>query len=246
MAQSASFSSSISVRKTSRSLSGHFRVPCTLFGLLTSNVNARFSSSSATSIMRSLNGNMALNLVNGKLANVDLLHELATVGQFLGGGIGTASKGFTNLVQLSGNFDVQNGVAQTDNLKAAIDGGTFAAKGLINLANESLNMHVTAVLSKAMSQGVGGTQIGGFMNTALANNQGGLVMPVIITGTFQHPQITPDMQQIAQMKLQNLLPTSKNPGALTNGILGILGKNQSTSGDNAKEGGTSGILGMLG
>ena len=221
----------------------------TLFGLLTSNVNARFSSSSATSIMRSLNGNLALNLVNGKLANVDLLHELATVGQFLGGGIGTASKGFTNLTQLSGNFDVQNGVAQTDNLKAAIDGGTFAAKGLINLANESLNMHVTAVLNKATSQGVGGTQIGGFMNTALANNQGELVMPVIITGTFQHPQITPDMQQIAQMKLQNLLPTSKNPGALTNGILGaILGKGQSASGDTSGSPGdaVTGILGALG
>src|SRR5207245_9161803 len=144
----------------------------------------------------------------------------ATVGQFLGGGIGTASKGLTNLMQLSGNFDVQNGVAQTDNLKAAIDGGTFAAKGLINLADESLNMHVTAVLNKAMSQGVGGTQIGGFMNTALANNQGELVMPVIITGTFQHPQRNRDMQQIAKMKLQNLLAKSKNQGVLTHGVHG--------------------------
>src|SRR5438067_1912886 len=217
-----------------------------LFGLLTSNVNARFSSSSATSIMRSLNGNLALNLVNGKLANVDLLHELATVGQFLGGGIGTASKGFTNLVQLSGNFDVQNGVAQTNNLKAAIDGGTFAAKGLINLANESLNMHVTAVLSKAMSQGVGGTQIGGFMNTALANNQGELVMPVIVTGTFQHPQVAPDVQQLAQMRLQDLLPTSKNPGALTTGILGaILGK-QPEGGSGTPNDAINGVLGALG
>src|SRR5256714_8289969 len=100
-----------------------------LFGLLTSNVNASFSSTSANSIMQSLNGNLALSLVNGKLANVDLLHELASVGQFLGGGLG-AQSAFTNFVQRSGNFDVRNGMAKTENLKAAIEGGTFAAKGL--------------------------------------------------------------------------------------------------------------------
>ena len=84
-----------------------------LYGLLNSNVNASFSSTSADAIARGLNGTLALNLTNGKLANLDLLHELATVGKFLGGP--TASgKGFTNLMQLSGNFDVKNGVAQTN------------------------------------------------------------------------------------------------------------------------------------
>jgi AsmA protein len=222
-----------------------------LFGLLTSNVNASFSSTSATSMMQSLNGTLGLNLVNGKLANLDLLHELASVGQFIGAGLGSAPKGFTNLVQLSGNFDVRDGVAKTENLKAAIDGGTFAAKGLVNLASQSLNMHVTAVLNKAVSQGVGGTQIGGFMNTALANNQGELVMPVIVTGTFQHPQVAPDVQQLTQMKLQNLLPTSKNPGALTTGVLGaILGKNRPNQPANGRDGAPNdvigGILGALG
>ena len=91
----------------------------------------------------------------------------------------------------------------------------LAANGLVNLADQSLNMHVTAVLNKALSQQVGGTQVGGLMNTALANNAGELVIPIILTGNFQHPQVAPDVQAIAQMKLQNLLPTSKNPGALT-------------------------------
>ncbi|PYP82601.1 MAG: hypothetical protein DMG65_25885 [Candidatus Angelobacter sp. Gp1-AA117] len=219
-----------------------------LYGLLNSNVNASFSSTSADAIARGLNGNVALNLTNGKLANLDLLHELATVGKFLGGGPATAAKGFTNLVQLSGNFDVKNGVAQTNNLKAVIDGGTLAAAGLVNLADQSLNMHVTAVLNKAMSQQAGGTQIGGFMNTALANNQGELVMPVIVTGTFQHPQIAPDVQQLAKMKLDNLLPTSKNPGALTSGIVGaILGNKNQPADSNGTQpnGGIGGIVGAI-
>src|SRR5437763_4196244 len=109
-------------------------------------------------------------------------------------------------------------------------------------------MHLTAVLNKGMSQQVGGSQIGGFMNTALANNQGELVMPVIVTGTFQHPQIAPDVQQLAKMKLDNLLPTSKNPGALTSGIVGaILGnKNQPTENNGAQpNGGIGGIVGAI-
>jgi AsmA protein len=224
----------------------------TIYGLLASNVNASFSSSSSANIARSLNGNMAINLTNGKLMNLDLLHELASVGKFVGNGFG-APKGFTDLVQLTGNFDVKNGLAQTNNLKAVIDGGTMAAAGLINLADQSLNLHVTAVLNKAISQQVGGTQIGGFMNTALANNQGELVLPVIVTGTFQHPQVAPDVQQIARMKLDNLLPTSKNPGQLTTGILGAILGNKNQGGANGQQpagqqqkGGIGGILDAIG
>ncbi|MGZ4889335.1 MAG: AsmA family protein, partial [Candidatus Angelobacter sp.] len=109
----------------------------TLYGMLASNVNASFSSSSAQNIARSLNGNMAINLTNGKLMNLDLLHELASVGKFVGNGFGPP-KNFTDLFQLTGNFDVKNGLAQTNNLKAVIDGGTLAAAGLVNLADQSL------------------------------------------------------------------------------------------------------------
>lgn len=222
----------------------------TLYGMLSSNVNASFSSTSADAIARSLNGQLALNLANGKLMNLDLLHELASVGKFLGSSaVPSAPRGFTNVAQLSGNFDVKNGVAQTNNLKAVIDGGTMAAAGLINLANQSLNLHVTAVLNKALSQQVGGTQIGGFMNTALANDQGELVIPVIVTGTFQHPTVAPDVQQLAEMKLKNMLPTSKNPGQLTTGVLGqIFGKGQGTPNGTGQQpqGGLSGIMGAIG
>jgi uncharacterized protein involved in outer membrane biogenesis len=222
----------------------------TLYGLLASNVNAGFSSTSAANIARSLNGTMSINLTNGKLMNVDLLHELAAVGKFVGSNF-ASSKNFTNIAQLTGDFDVKNGVAQTNNLKAAIDGGTLAATGLVNLADQSLNLHMTAILDKAMSQQVGGTQVGGFMNTALANNQGELVLPVIVTGSFQHPQVAPDVQQIAQMKLKNLLPTSKNPGQLTSGVLGALFGNKNQGGTNAQpsggqqKGGIGGIVDAL-
>jgi AsmA protein len=192
-----------------------------LYGLLAANMNGTFSSTSADAIARSVNGDMELNLTNGKLMNLDLLHELAAVGKFTGA-LPAKPKNFTNLVQLFGNFNVRDGVARTSNLKAVTDGGTIAANGLVNLADQSLNLHVTAVLNKALSQQIGGSQIGGFMNTALANGQNELVLPIILTGTFQHPQVAPDLDQIAQMKLKNLLPTTNNPADFTSTLLGAI------------------------
>src|SRR5437868_8384840 len=92
-------------------------------------------------------------------------------------------------------------------------------------------MHMTAVLSSGLSQSVGGTQVGEYMNTALANKNGELVLPVIVTGTMAHPIFAPDVQAIAKMRLNNLLPTTGNPGSVlgqkgAGGILGgILGGN---------------------
>jgi uncharacterized protein involved in outer membrane biogenesis len=211
----------------------------TLYGLLAAKSQASFAvGSSAADIAKSLNGNLSLNLTNGKLAHVDLLNQLANIAKFAQG---RQAQPFTNLAKLTGNFNVTNGVAATNDLVALIDGGSIAAAGTANLVNNGLNMHLTAVLGKALSESVGGTGIGGFMNTALANRNGELVIPVIVTGTFEHPQFAPDLQKLAEMKLQNLLPSTGNPAA---GILGgILG---GQGGQQQQEGGLGGILGALG
>jgi hypothetical protein len=92
-------------------------------------------------------------------------------------------------------------------------------------------MHATAVLSSGISQTVGGSKIGGFLNTALANNKGELVLPVLITGSLDKPMFAPDTQAIAEMKLKNLLPTTGDPGKLSTGILGsVLGNKGGAAG----------------
>src|SRR5262249_62086185 len=136
-----------------------------------------FQLASANDISRTLSGKLSMNLANGKLAHVDFLNQLAAVGRFLQSGGGNAEQTFTNLVKLTGAFDINNGIAQTNNLQAVMDGGTLAAQGTANLADQSLNMHVTAVLTKSMSEKVGGTTIGGDMDNALGNAEGGLVIP---------------------------------------------------------------------
>ena len=80
---------------------------------------------------------------------------------------------------------------------------------------------MTAVLNKQYSQSVGGAGIGGYLNTALANKNGELVLPVILSGTMSHTVVTPDVQKIAEMKLNNIIPSA---GGLLGTLLGGQGK----------------------
>ncbi len=209
-------------------LSSISKLKDTLYGTLNANAQTNFASASGQEIVRTLNGRTSLNLGNGKLANVDLLYQLANVGKFLNTGKTISQKNYTSLVKLTGDFDVKSGVAETNNLQAVTDAGTLAAQGLVNLVDQTLNMKVTAVLPKDLSARVGGSGIGGFMSTALANKNGELVMPVLVTGSLQNPKIAPDLETIARMKMENLLPTGANPGKLSSGILGSIlgGKSQ--------------------
>jgi hypothetical protein len=65
---------------------------------------------------------------------------------------------------------------------------------------------------------------------------------VIVTGSVNKPIIAPDVEKLAQMKLNNLLPTSGNPAALTSGLSGLLGGKGGQQQGNPVQG----LLGALG
>jgi AsmA protein len=190
---------------------------------LDAHVAAPVQSLTGDAVMRAINGNMNLNFQNVRVAGVDVAHELAQIAGFLKPG--QQDQGFTNILKMTGNIIVTNGVAQTNNLQALLDIGNVSAAGTANLVSQALNLDVSAVLAKATSQQVGGTSIGGYMNTALANNQGELVIPVLVTGTFSNPHFAPNVQKMAQMKLKGLVPSFDNPAGGASSLLGgILGK----------------------
>ncbi len=206
-------------------LSSVSSVKDTLYGTLGATTNVTFSTPASGDVAQTLNGTLNMTLANGKIMKLDLPGELSKIGKF--GGV--TPKGYTAISQMSGSYNIHDGVAQTNDTKAALDIGTMAAEGTINLVSQALNMHVTAVLNKGFSQSVGGTGVGGYLNTALANKNGELVLPVLITGNMNHPMVAPDVQQIAKMKLNNLLPTAgglmngkggNNLGGLVGGLLG--------------------------
>jgi AsmA protein len=181
----------------------------------------------SAAVVRSLNGSVGLDLNNVRYSGIDIGYQLASIGGFRKAI--QKNKGYTNISRMTGNVLVKNGVAQTNNLLAQLDIGNVGAAGTGNLVNQALDLRVTAVLSKDFSQQVVGTGIGGYLSTVLANNQGELVVPAIVTGTFQNPSFSPDLQKIAQMKLKGLVPNSSNPLAGVSGILGgLLGQKGAT------------------
>jgi len=174
---------------------------------------------SSNEMIKALDGTINVNFNNMRYAGIDISHQLLSM-------IGTSQsgkdQGFTNVQKLTGTILVKNGIAQTNNLQATLDIGNVGAIGTANLASQTLNMQLTAVLSKAFTQQVGGAGVGGYMSTALANNQGELVIPATVTGTFQNPKVMPDVQKMAQMKLKGLIPTGDNPLGAASSILGGL------------------------
>ena len=193
-----------------------------IYGPLAANVNGAYRVGPAEQIMRSLDGTIALDLRNGRIEGFSLMQELGSVGKFLK--IPGPAKSYTEVTQLATKFVVKDGTARTDDLKALLDTGTISGAGTVNLVSQALDMKMTAVLSKEISQSVGGSGIGGYLNTALANRQGELVMPVLVSGTVQHPKFAPDAAQIAKLKLQNLLPTAGDTKGVQDLLQGLFGK----------------------
>ena len=201
---------------------------------------------SSDQVVKALNGTVNLNFNNVRYAGVDIAHQLTSL---LGSGqAAQKDQGFTNVLKMTGAILVKNGVAQTNNLQALLDIGNVGAVGTANLASQALNMQVNAVLNKAFSQKVGGAGVGSLMNTALANNQGEIVIPAIVTGTLQNPKFVPDVQKMAQMKMKGLIPTGDNPLGGASSILGgFMGqKGQPANGQPQQQNPVNQIMGLFG
>jgi len=169
----------------------------------------------ASEIMQLLNGNATMNFNNVRIAGLDVEHELASMSGFKKPG---PDRGGTDIEQLTGRFVVTNGVAQTNDLRAVLNVGNVAAAGTANLGNHALHLRATAVLSKEASREAGGGSIAGALMPMLTNSRGELVIPGLITGTFENPKFNPDMDQLGLMRLKGIVPTSDNPF----GVLGTL------------------------
>jgi AsmA protein len=204
------------------------------------------ASMSSDQLIKAMNGTVNLNFNNVHYAGVDISHQLTSL---LGSGqAGKKDQGYTNIQKLTGLILVKGGIAQTNNLQATLDIGNVGGVGTANLASQTLNMQLTAVLTKAFSQQVGGAGVGNVMNAALANPQGELVIPAIVTGTFQNPRFAPDVQKMAQMKMKGLLPTADNPlGGASSFLNGLSGqKGQTPAKGQPQSNPVNQIMGILG
>jgi uncharacterized protein involved in outer membrane biogenesis len=174
-------------------------------------------------VIRAVNGNVKLGFETMKYQGVDASRELARIGGFLDSS--QADKGYTDIIKLTGNVLVKNGVAQTNDLQASLAEGTLAVTGTSDLATEALNLRAMAIFSKAFSDKVGGTKVGGYLTTALSNSKGEIVIPAVIGGTFKQPKFAPDQQAFLKLQKERLL---ENPAGAIGGILDAISGKKKT------------------
>lgn len=203
-----------------------------LFGNLAADADLTFSPKPGEPFAKGLSGTFGLKLADGKLSGVSIMNEMANVAKLLG--YRRQGEVLTNILKLSGNLHFQNGIANTEDLKMDFDSGSLAGKGVINLVDQTLNMRVTTVLAKAISDQFGGNKIAGILTSALQNSKGEIVIPSLVSGTAIKPIFSPDAKEIARMRVEGLMPTAKDPASMVKGVSGAI--------DAGRQGNVQGIL----
>jgi len=207
-----------------------------LFGLMAADGAITMAPKPGEDIAKSLNGKINLNLHEGRLSGISIVNEMAKVAKVLG--YASKTEPVTNILGLTGSLKLDNGVASTDDLKLAFEGGSLSAAGTVGLVDNALKLKITSVLSRAISDQFGGnTRIGGYMSTALGNPKGELVIPCLVSGTTSRPVFTPDGAEFAKLKLQNIVPSVANPQGIADTVKGVIGA--------GKQGGGKGVGGAL-
>lgn len=196
------------------------------------------------SVARSLDGNLNVDFNPLRILGFDAAGKLSSL---VGFDDGAPEQDFTEIITLRGNVDVTDGIARTEDLVAQLTIGEVALAGTADLAAETLDLRLAAVLSEAFSDQVRASGVGRGLETAFTNTAGELVLPVRVTGGFADPRFAPDAEALTRMQLERAMD---NPSGFLDALLGrngAEGEAGTSNVDAPDDGGTAGaIRGILG
>jgi uncharacterized protein involved in outer membrane biogenesis len=182
-------------------------------GPLTAETQLEFSPKPNEDFARTLKGTVQFQLAQGKLLPVNMLGELNTLARFLKPVNANAAN--TPFLGMKGTFHINNGAAETQDLRLELDRAAALITGSLNLSDQTLNLRMLTTLNKQFSDEVGGSRIGGFLSAAMASPQGELLIPSLIKGTFAKPVLSPDAATLGKLKLSH-------PQNIQQGVQGVL------------------------
>ncbi len=156
-------------------------------------------------ILRSLNGTTEFNIQNGALLGVDLPYELNRAAAMIKrqGGASQPNTSKTDFGQFSGTGTFQNGVFHNNDLLLRSPQIKITGNGTANLVTNALDYHLAA---QEFNNPV-------FGQTAL---------PLLVTGTFSKPIITPDIEAVARTLLKSGIKTKLGEHLGGTGVGGLL------------------------
>jgi AsmA protein len=141
-------------------------------------------------LVQNLSGKGQAALQNGAIVGINLAAMVRNVASaFEGGAIGEERA--TDFAELSGSFNVRNGVLTNDDLWLQAPVLRVAGRGEVNLPARTLDYRLDPKAAKTL-EGQGGSR-----------DVAGLLVPVIIKGPWDDPTIAPDLSGVAQRALEN-------------------------------------------
>lgn len=190
-----------------------------LYGRLGGTVQVRFVGSERPRIIQSAKGQGQVTLVNGRLAQVNLSREVVAVAQLAGLSYDQRD---TPIDDMATQFEIAEGWVRTQDLTLRTPDLTMTAVGGFSLEDE-LAFQSTATFTPEASQRMASRlPLGGLAGNFFTDDQGRIVVPFFVRGTFAQPKFELDFARLAEMKLRGGRSTS--PGGTLGDILDRLRK----------------------
>ena len=168
----------------------------------------RMEGDEGAQIKKTLNGKGDFLFKDGAVKGIDVANMVRNVQAAFGLAEKGGEKPRTDFAELHAPFTITNGLVNTPNTTLMSPLLRVAAVGDANLVTEVLNMRVEPKV------------VGTIKGQDDTMERGGVMVPVLVTGTFSEPKFRPDLEGLMKQQLQKEIPAPSElkkliPGAGT-------------------------------
>ncbi len=189
-------------------------------GTLKSKISLKMEGDTPEAVKKSLNGQGNLLFTDGAIIGIDLVGMVRNIKASFTGAKSPTERPKTDFSELNAPFTISNGLVNTSETTLQSPLLRVVASGSANLVSEVLDMRVTPKVVATL-KGQGDTE-----------KHKGLMVPVLVKGTFASPEFSPDLAGMLKQQLpstetlkktleQQTTPGNKKPG-LKKSLKGLL------------------------
>ncbi|MGD8739130.1 MAG: AsmA family protein [Desulfobacterales bacterium] len=173
-----------------------------LEGVANAQLKLAMSGDQADTIKQTLNGNGRLQFNDGAIIGIDLAGMVRNAKAAFGLAQKPSERPRTDFAELSSPFTIKNGIFDTPQTSLKSPLIRVIAAGNANLVKETLDFRVEPKV------------VGTIKGQGDTSDRTGLMVPVLVTGTFAKPQFRPDLAGVAQKQIQDALQGTEKPEEL--------------------------------
>lgn len=170
-----------------------------LEGITHAQLQLSMAGDNADTIKQTLNGDGQLRFNDGAIVGIDLAGMVRNAKAAFGLAQKSSERPRTDFAELNMPFTITNGLFNTPQTSLKSPLIRVLATGNANLVKETLDFRVEPKVVGTI-KGQGDTE-----------NRSGLMVPVIVSGTFDKPQFRPDLAGVAKKQLQNVVEGTEKP-----------------------------------